>query len=278
MRLLARARVAVAYRWRHGRWPDLYAPRRFTEHVHARKLFDRDPGLALLTDKLAGKALAVERLGSEVVIPTVWSGTELPLLPPAPLPLIVKANHGCNQNVVVRTLADWSHARRISPTWLTHAYGQWLDEWHYLAARRMLLVEPFVGDPATLPLDYKIYVFHGSARLVQIHFDRGTPDHRWVQYDRQWKRQSRRGEARAPASLDAMLAAAERLAGDHDFLRVDFYEIDGQLLFGEFCLFPGSGLDPFDPPDLDLRLGALWGVPATRPARLPASAPVALGN
>ena len=279
--MLARARVAVAYRWRHGRWPDLDRPRRFTEHVQARKLWNRDPALARLTDKLAGKAVALGQLGAEAVIPTLWSGTELPVLPPAPLPLIVKANHGCNQTVVVRTLADWSRAGRIAPTWLTHAYGQWLDEWHYRAARRMLLVEPFVGDPAKLPLDYKVYVFHGAARLVQIHFDRGTPEHRWVQYDRQWKRQSRadgQSEAVAPLTLDAMLAAAERLAGDHDFLRVDFYEIEGRLLFGEFCLYPGSGLDPFDPPELDLRLGAYWGVPATRPAHVLGPIPVALGN
>ena len=110
---------------------------------------------------------------------------------------------------------------------------------------------------------------------------RGTPQHRWVQYDRQWRRQSRAGvggESLPPVTLATMLAAAERLAGAHDFLRVDFYEIEGRLLFGEFCLFPGSGLDPFDPPELDLRLGALWGVPATRPARLPDVTPVTLGN
>ena len=59
-----------------------------------------------------------------------------------------------------------------------------------------------------------------------------------------------------------MLAAAESLAAGFDALRVDFYEIGGRMLFGEFCLFPGSGLDPFDPPELDLKLGALWGVPA----------------
>ena len=55
-----------------------------------------------------------------------------------------------------------------------------------------------------------------------------------------------------------MLAAAEALAAGHDFLRVDFYEIDGRLWFGEFCLFPGSGLDPFDPVALDDQLGDLW--------------------
>jgi hypothetical protein len=55
-----------------------------------------------------------------------------------------------------------------------------------------------------------------------------------------------------------MLAAAERLASGHDFLRVDFFEVNGQPLFGEFCLYPGSGLDPFDPPQLDDWLGAQW--------------------
>ena len=55
-----------------------------------------------------------------------------------------------------------------------------------------------------------------------------------------------------------MIAAAERLGEGQDFVRVDFYEVDGRALFGEFCLFPGSGLDPFDPPSLDDWLGSQW--------------------
>ena len=55
-----------------------------------------------------------------------------------------------------------------------------------------------------------------------------------------------------------MIAAAERLAGDRHFLRVDFYEHEGRALFGEFCLYPGSGLDPFSPGSLDLWLGSRW--------------------
>ena len=72
-----------------------------------------------------------------------------------------------------------------------------------------------------------------------------------------------------------MLEAAERLAGNHDFLRVDFYEIDGRPLFGEFCLFPGSGLDPFDPMSIDERLGALWAAQHPRHALSSAASHVA---
>jgi hypothetical protein len=94
--------------------------------------------------------------------------------------------------------------------------------------------------------------------MVQMHEGRGI-DHRWSQYDRCWRQLSTQsGVAPAPASLEAMLRAAERLAEGHDFLRVDFFERDGRPLFAEFCLYPGSGLDPFDPPELDYWLGAQW--------------------
>lgn len=249
-----RVRVSATYLWRHRRLPDLDRPQRFTEWVQWRKLNDRDQSLARLTDKLHAKTLA-----GDLAVPTLWSGTILPNEPPAPLPLMVKANHGCNQFHVVRTAADWAKARSRAPAWLRRGYGGILDEWHYDAARRLLLVEPFLGgEGALLPLDYKVYVFGGRAQIVQLHEGRGGR-HRWTQFDRDWRALSEKPIAAArPARLDKMLAAAERLAGPRDFLRIDFYDVGGRLWFGEFCLYPGSGLDPFHPPSIDDMLGRCW--------------------
>ena len=278
MSVAARVRVSLAYRWRHGRWPDLDQPQLFSEWIQWRKLNDRDPALARLTDKSIAKSAAGDLLDPSFIIPTLWRGRELPEVPPAPLPLIVKANHGCNQFAVVHTLDDWCRARAISPRWLRGPYGQVLDEWHYGAARRDLIIEPFVGEAGVLPLDYKIYVFGGRAEMVQVHRGR-QHSHRWSQWSRDWRPLSRNaGDELPPQSLDAMLAAAECLACDHDFLRVDFYEIDGQPLFGEFCLFPGSGLDPFDPVSIDHRLGALWAAQHPRRTLVPAGPNVAPAN
>ncbi len=253
----ARWRVALTYRWRHGRWPELAAPRRFTEWVQWRKLNDRRHGLALLTDKAHSKQLAEARLGEEKTIPTLWLGERLPEIAPWPMPFIVKANHGCGQFAVVRCAADYPRARDAAPRWLGKAYGGWLDEWHYGAARRLVLVEPYIGGDE-LPLDYKVYVFGGRAELVQLHRGRGR-NHRWTQFDRDWTPLSRDPiDAEAPPQLAEMLAAAEAMAGNEAFLRVDFYCQDGALKFGEYCLYPGSGLDPFTPDTLDLELGALW--------------------
>lgn len=259
-------RVAVIYRWRHGHWPKLAEPALFTEWVQWRKLNDRDRGLALLTDKLHSKRLAHATLGEAMVVPTLWHGDLLPEMPPAPLPLMVKANHGCRQFMVVTTLEEWRRARILAPGWLKTAYGIWLDEWHYREAERTLLIEPLIGDGDVPPIDYKIYVFGGRAELVQVHEDRAG-SHRWAQYDRQWTQLSRHASTiERPVSLPEMLASAERLAVGRDFLRIDFYEVSGRAMFGEFCLFPGSGLDRFDPVELDHRLGRRWSEVTCRPA------------
>jgi hypothetical protein len=260
----ARIRVSIVYFWRHGYFPNLVQPRLFNEWVQWRKLNDRDLGLAALTDKLATKSFAVDRLGSEFVIPTLWQGEDLPLLPPWPMPFIVKANHGCRQFVIVRCDADWRRARAKAPRWLISTYGRWLDEWHYGRAKRTLLVEPFIGPANGVPIDYKVFVFRGVARFIQVHVERHA-QHRWLQYDRHWQKVSSSSDnVAAPSRLTEMLQAAETIAAHRDHLRVDFYEVDGRLWFGETCLYPGSGLDRFEPVSLDKMFGDFWTIAAER--------------
>lgn len=257
----ARLRVSISFLWRHGYLPNLTRPTKYTEWVQWRKLRDRDFSLAMLTDKLHAKTLAADRIGAALVVPTLWEGDRLPDVAPWPMPFIVKANHGCNQFIVVRNDAHWRLAQQLALRWLFTIYGKWLDEWHYRCARRTLLVEPFIGPEEGLPLDYKVFVFGGVAKFVQVHLDRATADHRWVQFDRDWQRVSAsldNEDIRPPGCLAEMLEAAEKLAGDRDHLRVDFYEVEGSVRFGEFCLFPGSGLDPFKPVTLDAVFGRCW--------------------
>ena len=258
---LARRRVTLAYLWRHRRLPDLGSAPRFTELVQRRKLYDRDPRQIVLMDKLAAKQLAADALGSDWITPTLW---EAQILPPAArlqVPSIIKARHGCNQFAVLQSKpapAAWAALRRRSARWMAGPYGTWLDEWAYASVARALIAEPLVGDASVLPLDYKVYVFGGQATHVQVHLDRGF-DHRWVLHDRTFRPLVAGSDRPAPPrSLNAMLEAAEILAQGFDFLRVDFYDIDGAARFGEFCLYPGSGLDPFAEDWIDFELGGLW--------------------
>ncbi len=256
----ASLRIYIIYLWRHGRWPDLLNPRRFSELVQWRKLHDRNPLMPILADKIAVKNHVGRTIGTEWTIPTYWSGRDLPERPSWPYPFILKASHGCNQNMVCRDPADWKQARRRSVKWIRAPYGLWLDEWAYRDIPRSYIVEPYLGTADELPIDYKIYVFSGKAAFIQVHLDRYS-NHRWILFDRQWRQVSRLGCAdlpTAPKNLEKMLDSAEKIASDFDFARIDFYEIAGEPKFGEVTFYPGSGLDPFDPPELDIAIGALW--------------------
>ncbi len=264
----ARLRIRIIYWWRHGRLPRLTAPVFFTEWVQQRKLQDRNPAMPRRADKIAVKDHVALALGPDWVIPNYWTGTHLPREPHWPYPFIVKASHGCNQNAVCHTPADWRRARKRAAGWLAGPYGLWLDEWAYRAIPRRLVVEPFLGEDGALPRDYKIYVFGGVARFVQVHLERGRA-HRWFLFDLHWQQLSQLHDNATPSpalappvNLAAMLKSAETLAAPFDFVRVDFYEIPeagGPVpKFGEITFYPGSGLDPFDPLELDALLGAYW--------------------
>ena len=258
-RMLARLRIQLTYLWCHRRLPRLDAPELFTELVQHRKLFDRDPRLPLLADKVAVKAQVAASLGAEWVIPTWWHGEDLPARPVWPVPFVVKSRHGCNQRAFVRSADhDWRALRRRARRWMASSYGGWLDEWLYTRIPHGLLVEPFVGEGGVLPVDYKLFVFGGRVAFVQVHLDRERA-HRWVVLDRDWRAMVAGGEVPPPpATLPAMIAAAEVLGRGFACVRIDFYEVAGVPKFGEMTFYPGSGLLPIDPPELDAIMGALW--------------------
>ncbi|MGB5485708.1 ATP-grasp fold amidoligase family protein [Parasphingorhabdus sp.] len=255
------ARINLTYLARHGRLPNLAAPKTFTELVQWRKLHDRNSLFPILADKLAVKDIVTDRLGREWVTPTLWSGTELPENRRWPHPLVVKSRHGCNQIVFVKSgKEDWAKIRRDAVVWAKKTYGFWLDEWVYKHIPRGILIEPFIGYRGVVPVDYKFYTFNGQVVFIQVHLDR-EHDHRWMLFDRNWRRVSavtQDDDPPAPRSLNDMIEAAENLGKNIDFVRVDLYEPEGLPVFGEMTFYPGSGLDPFDPVSLDKLIGAEW--------------------
>jgi hypothetical protein len=169
-------------------------------------------------------------------------------------------------NLFVRSEAelDWPGIERQCAAWLEKRYGLSAGERHYAAIRPQILVEPYIGALERLPVDYKLWVFHGRTRFVQVDTDRQSA-HKRTFYDRQWRRlpfalqyplETR--DVPCPSSLPEMIRAAETIVEDLPFVRVDFYEIDGRPLFGEMTFFPASGWQRFSPPEWDARIGALW--------------------
>jgi hypothetical protein len=132
-----------------------------------------------------------------------------------------------------------------------------------------LLIEPYIGESTSLPVDLKFLVFHGTVHYVEVCVERGADDMRWISFDRDWVWQPilRTGcfeqadmKLKPPLNLAAMIAAAEALAAPFSFARVDFYEVDGRPLFGEITFYPDAGYSDDYPIDFDRALGELWRI------------------
>jgi TupA-like ATPgrasp len=247
----------------------LVYPRTFSEKIQRLKLLNRDPRLPQREDKILVKEFVSDKLGREWVTPNLWTGASLPPIEERnwPIPFVLKANNGCGWNVFVRRRddQDWPHIERLVAEWGRVPFGVDMGEWLYREIKPSLIVEPFLGNSLELPTDYKFYTFHGIVRFIEVISNR---EHglNSTMFDTDWRRlpfmvvgySNDAQPIPKPRSLSRMIRAAEILAEDFPFVRVDFYELEGGPRFGEMCFYPGSGLDRFDPPEWDARVGDFW--------------------
>ncbi len=263
--------VSLDYFRVFGSIPNLAAPRQFSEKMQHMKLHARHAHLPDFVDKVRVKEFVRRKLGESWLIPTLWHGEVVTedVLRSAPKPAVMKANHSSAQVYFLDDNSDLGEAARTANGWLKYDHHVLHREWAYGEVSRRILIEPFVGD-GEAPEDYKFWVLDGRVRFVQV--DQGrfthhtrqfyTPD--WRRLDFKLKYPGAQQDAPMPVHLTEMLEAARTLAEGFRFVRVDLYETPQKPLFGELTFAPEAGLCRFDPPEVDLELGASWPYP--RPA------------
>ena len=142
-------------------------------------------------------------------------------------------------------------------------------EWPYKDVPRKIIAEPYMEDlPAaalgldTLPV-YKILCFEGEPRIIQTIQNDKTPHETIDYFDPDWKllpfRQNYPNSTvptSRPKRLSEMLEIAEKLSSGFHFLRVDLYEINGEIYFSEFTFFSDAGFAPFEPEEWNRILGS----------------------
>ncbi|WP_432523763.1 ATP-grasp fold amidoligase family protein [Kineococcus sp. SYSU DK006] len=275
------------YRRDFGRWPSVRDPQYFTEKVLWRIAHDRREILSVTCDKARMKEWARRTAPSFVRVPqSLWQGTDLRELAGVDLPehWVLKPNHRSALVHFGTGAPDVDDLVARTAGWLDPLQWTALGEWAYTLADATYLVEDRIGVPGDDLTDYKFYVFEGEVALVHTDTDRfADRGHRL--YSPDWRcvggarRMSMGREVPRPQLLDEMLEAASAIGREFDFIRVDLYQHDGQVWFGEITPYPGSGTISWQPDELDLQLGRRWRLPSRdeRPAP-PVSRPVDRGG
>ena len=263
------------YLARIGKDLDLSAPKTFNEKLQWLKLYNRCPDYTLMVDKYAVKKYIADKIGKQYIIPTlgVWSRFDDIDFDKLPNQFVLKCTHDSGGLVICRDKSkfDKNAAKKKITKCLKRNYYSIFREWPYKNVTPQIIAEKYMEDTSTTSLnDYKLMCFNGKVKCSFVCSER--TDHLKVTFfDLDWKRLPFERHYPAskkiiprPESYNKMIELAEILSKDIPFVRIDFYEINGKLYFGEFTFFPGSGFEEFRPEKWDLILGEWINLPKKR--------------
>ncbi|MDR1797399.1 MAG: glycosyltransferase [Clostridiales Family XIII bacterium] len=260
---------------------DLKNPVTWQEKLQWIKLYYHVPLYAACSDKYLARVY-MENKGHGGILNTLyWEGGDAAAIPWDSLPdrFALKVTHGCGYNLFCRdkrTFDREAAARKLN-RWLHTTYLEAYGEWFYGVVPPRILCEALIdGDaPGLPPTDYKVHCFGGAPRLIQCDAGRSTPHHHRRLYEPDWTPTMINLEGRLdagksmppPKRLKEMLRIAGDIAKPFPYVRVDFYETGGMLVFGEISFMNGAGFSTLAPLGTSEMLGD-W-IPLPEPVKGP---------
>lgn len=169
-----------------------------------------------------------------------------------PNKFVVKLNHGSGYNIICKDKSkfDIESANKQLNIWMSEDYGLYNGEWHYSNIKPVITIEEYIDalEDDSMLIDYKFNCFNGKVNSIFICYDRTPKSVKFDIYTPQWERTDyikpeHRGERRLlskPQNLEEMIKIAETLSLGFKFVRVDLYNINDRVYFGEFTFSPHS--------------------------------------
>ena len=267
--------LKMKYYANFGRKLDLENPQTYNEKLQWLKLYDRNPQYTKLVDKCEVKAYVADRIGEAYIIPTlcVWERVEDIDFASLPNQFVLKCTHDSGGVVICKNKAKFdieAAKNKLSQAMAKNFYYHG-REWPYKNVKPRIIAEAFMEDEATGELrDYKLFCFHGKAKVLFIASERYKmgEEVKFDFYDMEFQHldfrhghPNSKAEIKKPDQLQNMRMLAEKLSEGFPQLRVDFYEVNGKVYFGELTFFHHNGFVPFEPEEWDYTFGSWITLP-----------------
>ena len=254
---------------------NLDSPKSYNEKIIWKKLHDRNPLLTVTADKYSVRSYLKELLGkheAEKILIPVYHVTDNPgSIPFEELPekFVVKPNHGSQMHLIVTGDKEKIKARirEKCKKWLKINYGLYSHEWAYRNISRKIIIEKLLqSEDGSLPKDIKLYCFHGKCRFLRASENRFDKEMLSAYFDLNWNLlpvhnpgyDIMKNPFEKPSNLDEMIRLGEKLSAKFDAVRVDLYNLEGKIYFGELTHYDGSGMARFKPESFDFEMGSYW--------------------
>ena len=257
-------------------WPDLKHPKTFNEKLQWLKLHNRKPEFTTMVDKYAVKKYVADRIGEQYIIPTlgVWDSFDQIDFDSLPNQFVLKTTHGGGGLAVVickdKKTFDKRRAKRILEKSLHSDIYMKYREWPYKDVPKRIIAEKYMVDESGTDLkDYKFFCFNGEPKYMLLVSGRQAGKKRFDYFDLNWNHLPVHdvgcpGAERLPAkpeNFEEMIFIARKLSKGMTHVRVDLYNINCKIFFGELTFFDGSGLSVYDPREWDFKFGQFLKLP-----------------
>lgn len=249
---IRRAKLKKKFKKVRGYDGNFENPSYYEEKIQFRKLYGNHEFYALVADKYKVRQYVADRVGERYLIPLlgVYEKLTPEIFQDLPERFIIKANHGCKWNRIVfdKNQADLTELIDYFNGKMKQKFSSFTYEKHYEFIEPRIVIEALLLDRGEIPWDYNIFCYNGpkgfDCALSLASPDLSASGH----FDKHWNVwESTLSQEQAeryvnPKNFSEMIEVARALSADFDFVRVDLYNIDGKIYFGELTCTPASGL------------------------------------
>lgn len=242
-------------------------PKGFNEKLQYLKINYRDRELTNYVDKYEVRKHVKDVIGEEYLIKCigVWDAYDKIEFNALPNEFVLKCTHDSGSVVICsdKRTFDFNHAKSKLEECLKNDNFYGGREWPYKNVKPRIIAEELIKSDDGDLKDYKFFCFNGKVKCFKVDFDRAT-DHHANYYDIEGKilpfgekyfPPDKSKKIEIPNNLKDMEELAEKLAHGIPFVRIDFYDVDEKIYFGEMTFFPACGFEAFEPNEWDLKLG-----------------------
>lgn len=269
--------LSLKFKMKMGKWPNIRHPRTFNEKLQWLKIHDHNPEYTKMVDKFTAKKWAAGIIGIDYIIETigVWNSPDKIDWDSLPQQFVLKITHGGGGNGIVicrdkNSLNKLQVIESLKKAMSLNLY-KYNKEWPYKNIQPRIIAEKLLYDeknPEDVLRDYKIYCFNGKMEFMLISNERSNKHAKFDYFDRDFKHLPFKqggehfdGVINRPANFELMIMLAEKLSKGIPHVRVDFYDVNGHVYFGEMTFFDSSGFAAFEPEEWDYRYGELIKLP-----------------
>lgn len=243
---------------------NLKNPTTFNEKLQWLKINDKNPKYVSLVDKISAKQIVGSIIGNEHIVKTyaIWDRAEEIDFSILPNQVVLKCNHDQGSVMIINDINSINKKEVINTfkKRLKYSPFEGTREYAYKEITPKVFAEELLEDQI---IDYKFYCFNGEPRF--LYCGQGlTADHtlKIDFYDMNWKLMPfyrtdyhRLGLIEKPDKFELMKSIARKLSEGVPFVRIDLFEVKGNVYFSEFTLCPASGFMPFEPEEYDAIVG-----------------------